>query len=76
VAEHKIEAKKKMRLERKKKKKKKKKDEAAEGEDSAGTGVSSWAVFSYVLCYGLYRTVGECCIFCRQLPMKSQPGFK
>jgi len=38
VAEHKIEAKKKMRLERKKKKKKKK-DEAAEGEDAAGTGV-------------------------------------
>ena len=40
VAEHKIEAKKKMRLERKKKKKKKKKDETAEGEDAAGTGVS------------------------------------
>jgi len=42
VAEHKIEAKKKMRLERKNKKKKKKKDEAAAegGEDAAGTGVS------------------------------------
>jgi len=48
VAEHKIEAKKKMRLERKKnKKKKKKKDEAAaEGEDAAGTGVSKLVIYS------------------------------
>jgi len=50
VAEHKIEAKKKMRLERKKnKKKKKKKDEAAaEGEDAAGTGVSKLVIYSTV----------------------------
>jgi len=40
VAEHKIEAKKRMRKERKQKKKKKKEDEAAEGEDAAGTGVN------------------------------------
>ena len=39
VAEHKIEAKKKMRLERKKKKKKRK-DEATEGDDATGTGVN------------------------------------
>jgi len=58
VAEHKIEAKKRMRMDRKKKKKKKKKDDAAEGEEAAGSAANGvnissllsdcWLIFNFI----------------------------
>lgn len=47
VAEHKIEAKKRMRMDRKKKKKKKKKDDAAEGEEAAGSAANGVNISSH-----------------------------